>query len=135
MGIRRLSGNIVLGIKMELLKYKVKLCEEEIKKLVAKVEGKFTNNSDTKLMWNKFVGKPRCVPFEMINKLDIPNHTSLYFYLEREDEIYICDLNNIIEFINCFEPWDETDAYIFDDELKWIIAITHEDNLLLTLGI
>lgn len=42
---------------------------------------------------------------------------------------YTCN-QQIIRFVQSFEPWDEVDACIFDKDIHWGVAITHEDKIL-----
>lgn len=86
-------------------------------------------------MWNYFKYKPRLVLFEKIDSLGVKGGQNVYFYLERQKELFITTFQDIIEFVEVFEPWDEVDAYIFTEKMDWIIAITHEDNKLLCINI
>lgn len=123
-------------ISMNFKKYELKLDDNEKNKIIKKIYENYSKPSSDKvsLLWNKFVSSPRCIPFEKIAELNFPSQ-NLFFYLEREDEVFIANLEDIIAFVNDFEPWEEIDAYIFDEKMEWIVAITHEDNLLLCLGI
>ena len=86
-------------------------------------------------MWNYFKHKPRLVLFEKIDSLGVKGGQKVYFYLERQKELFVTTFQDIIEFVEEFEPWDEMDAYIFTEKMDWIIAITHEDNKLLCVNI
>jgi len=72
---------------------------------------------------------------EEIFNINIPDNKELNFFLERQNKLYVTTLQSIIDFIDNFESWDEIDAYIFDETMIWVVAITHEDNLLLVLGL
>lgn len=123
-------------IRMKFDKYEKELIGDEKDKIINAVKKCFfyKNKNDISVLWNTFVQKPRCIPFEEIVTLDIPKK-NLYFYLERENQLFVTSLKEIIEFVDSFEPWDEVDAYIFCESKDWIVAITHEDNLLLCLGV
>jgi len=99
---------------------------------------KFVNIEKKKkniLIWNSFIETPRCYSFEEIFNINIPDNKELNFFLERQNKLYVTTLQSIIDFIDNFESWDEIDAYIFDETMIWVVAITHEDNLLLVLGL
>lgn len=50
-----------------------------------------------------------------------------YFFSERVEELYKTNFGEIGEYVNQLEPWEEIDAEIFDESMKWVIVITHED--------
>ena len=41
--------------------------------------------------------------------------------------MYTAKFKEIVDYINRLEPWEEIDAEIFDDLLRWYICVTHED--------
>lgn len=43
------------------------------------------------------------------------------------EELYKTNFGEIGEYVNQLEPWEEIDAEIFDESMKWVIVITHED--------
>ena len=49
--------------------------------------------------------------------------------------LYQTYFNNVVSFVENLEEWEDIDAYIFDVSMEWIIAITHEDNKILCIGI
>lgn len=123
-------------INIKFKGYKKNIIGNEKKSIIESIKRKYVNaENERKLIWNSFIEKPQCYSFEKIFCIGIPNTENLYFFLERQDELYITTLQNIFNFVHAFEPWEEIDAYIFDKTMLWIVAITHEDNLLLTVGI
>lgn len=89
----------------------------------------------TNRLWNCLRSKPICLEFEEARKLDIPNSNDLVFYLERQNEVYNTTFEEICKYVNELEPWEDIDAYIFDETFQWIFAITHEDLKCLILGL
>ena len=84
--------------------------------------------SEKKLIWNNFIKRPRCFPFEQFNSLEINKSKNVYFYLERVDRLFITQLDCIKCYVDELEPWIDIDAYVFDESMEWTVAITHEDN-------
>ncbi len=123
-------------INIKFVEYRQRIAENEKKNIIDAMKKRYVNTEKEKgLLWNAFIEKTQCYSFEKISSIGIPNTGNIFFYLERQDELYITSLQAIINFVNSFEPWDVIDAYIFDNTMLWIAAITHEDNMLLTIGI
>lgn len=87
------------------------------------------------LMWLALKEKTRLLQFPEIRDLGIPDEHRVYFYLERQRQLYATDLKSVIEFVESFEPWEEVDAYIFDEDMQWLVVITHEDEQILCIGV
>lgn len=121
-------------INIKFVEYRQRIAGNEKKNIIDAMKKRYVN-TEKGLLWNAFIEKTQCYSFEKILSIGIPNTRNIFFYLERQDELYITSLQAIINFVRSFEPWDVIDAYIFDNEMLWIVAITHEDNLLLTIGI
>lgn len=90
---------------------------------------------ETNRLWNCLRSKPICLEFEEARKLDIPNSNDLVFYLERQNEVYNTTFEEVCKYVNELEPWEDIDAYIFDETFQWIFAITHEDLKCVILGL
>lgn len=114
---------IILGKEKEdvLSRFKFNFVDEE--KLI-----------DMKLLWNSFLRKANCYPYEKLKEYSIDKTKEIYFYEQRGDEMYITTMKDILIYVDNMEPWDEIDAYIFDENMDWVIALTHED-VILTIGI
>lgn len=80
------------------------------------------------LMWCNFAKeRDRIIATEELEKIEPQDKKDLFFYLERTEELYIADYEEICKFVSSLEPWEEIDAVIFDKTLEWTIAVTHED--------
>lgn len=113
----------------------IEISDDTLKtKVLKKMREKFVKTEITGLMWNAFIEKPKCFHFDKIDTLKIPMDKEIFFYLERQGILYKTTIENIINMIAELEPWEEVDAYAFDQDMQWIVAITHE-NVLLTIGI
>ena len=44
--------------------------------------------------------------------------------------MYATKMEEVITYILELEPWDQVDACVFNREMKWVLAVTHEDALL-----
>lgn len=84
-------------------------------------------------LWNCLKVKRACLEFEDARKLRLPE--SVLFYLERQNEVYSTTFNNICKYIDELEPWEYIDAYVFDNTLDWLLAITHENLKCLLIGL
>ena len=83
------------------------------------------------LLWNSFVQRPKCIPMEEIRDIPIPPEDGVFFYDERDKSLYAAKMEEVVAYILVLEPWDQVDACVFNREMKWVLAITHEDALLL----
>ena len=115
--------------------YGTKLSDEKLFKYRQKLIGVFAQEYDlnSNRLWNCLRVKRCCLEFEDARKLDIPK--SIIFYLERQNEVYSTNFDDVCEYIDKLEPWEYIDAYIFDDTFSWLLAITHEDLKCLTVGL
>ena len=82
------------------------------------------------LMWNSFAQKPKCIPMEEIRDIPIPPEDRVFFYDERDKTLYATKMEEVATYILKLEPWDQVDACVFNREMKWVLAVTHEDALL-----
>ena len=82
------------------------------------------------LMWNSFVGKPKCIPMEEIRDIPILPEDRVFFYNERDKTLYATKMEEVVSYILKLEPWNQVDACVFNREMKWVLAVTHEDALL-----
>lgn len=117
----------------------MKLIQSEEKELIIKcVLEKYVDMNriiKNKLIWNSFFIKPDRMTFEQLSNFELPNLNNLLFYNERKSTLYRCKFSDVIHFINELEPWEDVDCYIFDDSTDWIVAITHEDLIVLAIGL
>ena len=82
------------------------------------------------LMWNSFARKPKCIPMEEIRDIPILPEDRIFFYDERDKSLYATKMEEVVTYILKLEPWDQVDACVFNREMKWVLAVTHEDALL-----
>ena len=82
------------------------------------------------LMWNSFARKPKCIPMEEIRDIPILPEDRVFFYDERDKSLYATKMEEVVAYILELEPWDQVDACVFNREMKWVLAVTHEDALL-----
>ena len=85
------------------------------------------NQQKSWLLWCNLSCKAQPMPTEDIQSLPMNKNKIVYFYSERDKEMYEVLLSEIYDYIDEFEPWEEIDAEIFDASYEWFIAITHED--------
>lgn len=90
---------------------------------------------NTNRLWNCLRFESICLEFEEASKLNIPNSDNLLFYLERQNKVYKTSFKNICKYVDELEPWEDIDAYIFDETYTWLFAITHEDLKCVIIGL
>ncbi len=85
------------------------------------------NDNSINLIWCNFKNRDsEAFPVEELrNKLS--PEKKVVFYNDRSDLLYKTNFSGVYEYIENLEPWEETDCVIFDELMKWTIAITHED--------
>ena len=54
----------------------------------------------------------------------------VFFYDERDKTLYATKMEEVVTYILKLEPWDQVDACVFNREMEWVLAVTHEDALL-----
>lgn len=67
---------------------------------------------------------------EKFQNLPFPLEKSVLYYDERQKILYDTTIKDVIGFVQSFELRDEVDACIFDKDMDWGVAITHEDKFL-----
>ena len=84
-------------------------------------------------LWNCLRKKRVCLEFEDARRYNIPKDVILY--LERQNSMYSTTFEDVCRYVDELEPWEYIDAYVFDDTLNWLFAITHEDLKCLIVGL
>jgi hypothetical protein len=85
-------------------------------------------NGSKNLMWANY--KPhemRVIPIEEFKNINLPQNAYVFYYDERDEKLIHTTFFEICNLIDSLEPWDEIDAEIFDETMKWVITVTHED--------
>lgn len=85
------------------------------------------NQKVCRLLWANLSCEGALVPTGEFEKIPVERSAEVYFYSEREKKMYSAKFKEIVDHINGLEPWEEIDAEIFDDSLRWYICVTHED--------
>ena len=67
---------------------------------------------------------------EEIRDIPILPEERVFFYDERDRVLYAAEMEEVVTYILELEPWDQVDACIFNREMQWVLAVTHEDALL-----
>ena len=107
---------------------KNRVLEQLIKNVVKKNFCFFDELNRRNLLWCHFIKKnDKAFPTEELVNIKLPKDHDVYFYRERVEELYKPNFGEICEYVIQLEPWEEVDAEIFDESMKWVIAITHED--------
>ena len=92
------------------------------------------------LLWNSLndTVKRVCLNFSQVSALNFFKHMGnrvLFLYDERKRSLCQIRWNEIVHFLNSLEPWeDNIDWLIFETDLSWFIAVTHEDLLTICAG-
>lgn len=117
------------------LKYKVCFTSDEVSRILTSFIKQYVDTEKLKkyyLLWNSLNKNliVKCLPIEKIKNLPFPSDKSVLLYDERQKMLYDTTIKDIIGFVQNLEPWDEVDACIFDKDIDWVVAITHEDKIL-----
>lgn len=117
--------------------YGLELSDEKLLYYKDMLINKFARVYDIKKnrLWNCLKQKSFCLEFEDARNLAIPDSNNLFFYLERQNKVYRTTFDDICKYIDELEPWEYIDAYIFDETLNWLFAITHEDLKCVIVGL
>lgn len=123
-----------MGYMLEL-KYKIRFTLNEAPSILTCFIKRYADREKLKkyyLLWNSLNKNltVKCLPIENIKNLPFPSDKSVLLYDERQKMLYGTTINDVIRFVQSFEPWDEVDAFIFDKDIEWGVAITHEDKIL-----
>ena len=81
----------------------------------------------SKLIWCNFLEEYKVYSTEELFQSQLKINVPVYFYSERTRELFLTNFEDVHNYVNSLEPWDEVDAEVFDESLEWIIAVTHED--------
>ena len=123
-------------LKYSKLNYSLQYSSAETHAILANFIERYVDEEKLKryiLMWNSFIYKPRCLPVEAVRDIALPSNKLVFFYAEREKMLYSTTMKDVLHFVRNLEPWDQIDACIFDKDMNWVIAVTHED-VILCLG-
>ena len=123
-------------LKYSKLNYSLQYSSAETHAILANFIERYVDEEKLKryiLMWNSFIYKPRCLPVEAVRDIALPSNKLVFFYDEREKMLYSTTMKDVLHFVRNLEPWDQIDACIFDKDMNWVIAVTHED-VILCLG-
>ncbi|MBK6606548.1 MAG: hypothetical protein IPG24_13965 [Leptospiraceae bacterium] len=87
------------------------------------------------LIWNSFNQKPKVSKSKeelavLPKSIHISHSRSLFFFNERLDKLYSVKYAEFLKIIHSLKPWEELDAYLFDESMQWIIAHTHDRDIL-----
>jgi hypothetical protein len=85
------------------------------------------------LFSNHLKAKPKIKELAELRNI-MPKYKNLYYYDERSKELFYSCYEEICQYVEELEPWDEVDGLIFDNDMKWLVVINHED-VILTVGI
>ena len=117
-------------LKYSKLNYSLQYSSAETHAILANFIERYVDEEKLKryiLMWNSFIYKPRCLPVEAVRDIALPSNKLVFFYDEREKMLYSTTMKDVLHFVRNLEPWDQIDACIFDKDMNWVIAVTHED--------
>ncbi len=82
------------------------------------------------LLWANLACEAKWISTEDFESIPFSRENMVYFYSERDCQMFRVPFAEVCELVAGMEPWEEVDAEIFDDSCEWMIAITHEDETL-----
>lgn len=75
--------------------------------------------------------RKRKTPIERIRKLNTPMELNLFMYHERLKTVYSTRFQEICEYLEQLDLWEDIDSLIVDKKFDWFVGITHDDILLI----
>lgn len=120
---------------MAELKYRMRFTAAEASSILARFIKRYVDTEKLQkyiLLWNSlFDGLTvKCLPIDEIENLPFEPDKAVLFYDERQKIFCSTTIKDVIDYVQSFDPWDEVDACLFDQDMDWAAAITHEDRLL-----
>jgi len=70
------------------------------------------------------------ISFDSIHGIGIQKDKVLYMYHERLKTLYSTNFDEICTYVEQLEPWEYIDCLVFDEEMKWFLALTHDEKIL-----
>ncbi len=55
------------------------------------------------------------------------NISKVVVYMENYDLMVLAEIDDVLRFLNSREPWQDFDVCIFDEDMTWCAALTHND--------
>jgi len=120
---------------MAELKHKIHFTSTEVPSILTHFIKRYVDSEKLKkyyLLWNSLAKDltVKCLPVEEIKNVPFPSSKTVLLYDERQKIFYGTTIKDVIDYVQSFEPWDEVDACVFDKDMDWVVAITHEDKIL-----
>jgi hypothetical protein len=68
---------------------------------------------------------------DILSSLKFLNYDKVFYYFDASNQLFEASPNELSEYFNKRQPWEDYDFCIFDPEMKWCIGITHNDDVIL----
>ncbi len=107
-----------------------KVSDRKRDKLIKSFKKKYVNCSlleEKILIWNSLSVMTKLCEFQDLSKIYIEKNKALYLFIDAYNCVFKLKYFEILEYLFNLEPWESIDGLIFDEELKWFIALTHDD--------
>ena len=121
------------NLEYSRLKFSTRYTSDEAQAILVRFMGRYVDKEKFNryvLMWNSFIRKPICQPLKAVQDIALPSDKEVFFYDEREKMLYGTTIKDVVCFVENLEPWDQVDACVFDGDMNWVVAVTHEDAIL-----
>lgn len=53
----------------------------------------------------------------------------VYAFFENVDELYRTTIEDLRDYLECKEPWEDYDICVFDESLDWFVGCSHNDRI------
>lgn len=110
----------------------VRIDDAEAEKILGEFRRRYINDSypERILYINHLKQHDREVPFNRIRDIRMPKDKVLYMYHERLKTLYTTSFDQICTYVEQLEPWEDIDCLVFDEDMEWFLALTHDEKVL-----
>lgn len=81
------------------------------------------------LLCNHLRIKDRTIPICDLRTLSGCFHDELFLYHERMKKLFRTSFENVCNYVEQLEPWEDVDLLVFDDSALWYFCVTHNDTI------
>lgn len=102
---------------------------------VAELRRKLLQKLDMHLYHDRMDSIPiscRIKPIKESRRLEaawLPESKDIVAFMENYETMILTNANTLLPFLEKREPWQDFDVCIFDQEMTWCVALTHNDEV------
>jgi len=110
----------------------VRIGTEEAEEILREFKRRYINDSypERVLYINHLKQHDGEISFDRIRDISMPEDEMLYMYHERLKTLYATSFDQICMYVEQLEPWEDIDCLVFDEDMNWFLALTHDEKVL-----